>query len=102
MGPCDFLSPRNYKEACAAEKCGFKGASNGVFTDVASMVQLNVRQSSSITLVDNYELAAEGRSMESPHVCTENCNQQFDIRIISRNTLVACQRYPRLPEFHVL
>ena len=69
MGPCDFLSPRNYKEACAAEKCGFKGASNGVSTDVASMVQLNVGQSSSINTMAQlkngaYYLAAAGCSMD--------------------------------------
>ena len=72
MGPCDFLSPCHYKEACAAEQCGFKGGFNTVskdVDDVASMVQLNVGQSSSINTMAQlkngaYSLAAEGRSMD--------------------------------------
>ena len=100
MCPCDFLSPRNYQEACAAEQCGFKGASN-VSNDVASMVQLNVGQSSSITQVDNgYELAELGRSMDQwkqswwnhRMFAQRTAINNSTIRIISRNTLVACQR----------
>ena len=72
MGPCDFLSPCHYKEACAAEQCGFKGGSNTVskdVDDVASMVQLNVGQSSSINTMaqlknGGFSLAAAGRSMD--------------------------------------
>ena len=68
MGPCDFLSPYHYKEACAAEQCGFKGGSNTVSKDVASMVQLNVGQSSSINTMalknGAYYLAAAGCSMD--------------------------------------
>lgn len=68
MGPCDFLSPCHYKEACAAEQCGFKGGSNTVSKDVASMVQLNVGQSSSINAMalknGDFYLAAAGRSMD--------------------------------------
>jgi hypothetical protein len=100
VGPCDFLSPRQYKEACAAEQCGFKGGSNGVSNDVASIVQLNVGQSSSITLTNPYEVAATGRSMDQWKQSWWN-HRMFGqrtainnstIRIISRNTLVACQR----------
>ena len=68
MGPCDFLSPCHYKEACAAEQCGFKGGSNTVSKDVASMVQLNVGQSSSINTMalknGAYYVAATRRLMD--------------------------------------
>ena len=104
MGPCDFLSPCHYKEACAAEQCGFKGGSNCVSKDVASMVQLNVGQSSSINTMalknGAYYLAAAGRSMDQWKWSRwihrmggqRTAINNSTIRIISRNTLVACQR----------
>jgi hypothetical protein len=63
-----------------AEQCGFNGGSK----DVASMVQLKLRQSSSGTAdLTQPFLAPPGRLMEAkPVICmnvwTKNCNQIFD------------------------